>query len=188
MNTVIWEVKYDSPPKTTRHCTKCGAKTEHVSSGLFRVNAQKKQLDVWLVYRCARCGGTWKVTILSRVSPKSVGRELLDRFTRNDAALARGFALDEDLLARNGAETEPPLYAVVGEDIRTAAPSRIALVCECASKLRVCKVVREKLGLSSRAFSALVAQGFIRMENGADIEKARLGRGAVVLIGCGAPE
>lgn len=186
MNTVTWEVKYHSLPKTTRFCTKCGTKTEFVSSGLFRVNAQHKYLDIWLVYRCARCKTTWNLTILSRVNPKSVGGELLERFMNNDGALAERYATDTDLLARNGAETEPPAYAVRGEDIRLSGQTRIVILSPYPSKLRVGKLVREKLNLPRKTFNALVSDGVIRMENGADIEKAKLQREAVVLIGCAA--
>jgi hypothetical protein len=141
-------------------------------------------LDIWLVYRCARCKTTWNLTILSRVNPKSVGRELLERFTNNDGALAERYSTDTDLLARNGAETEPPAYAVRGEDIGLSGQTRIVILSPYPSKLRVGKLVREKLNLPRKTFDAFASAGIIRMENGADIEKAKLQREAVVLIGC----
>lgn len=182
MDTVIWEVTCASLPKTIRTCKKCGIKTEHVSSGLFRVNAQQKHLDIWLIYRCAKCKTTWNLTILSRVNPKSVGRELLERFMRNDGELAARYAMDADFLARNGAETKPPAYTVRGGEIDLSRPARIEIVSAYPLKLRVGKLVREKLGLTNKTFDALAAGGAIRMENGADIRRAKLGCKAVVLL------
>ncbi len=182
MNTITWEVKFLSPPRTLRHCKKCGAKTEHASSGAFRVNAQKKCLDVWLVYRCAHCRTTWNLTILSRVSPGGVGRELLDKFTANDAELARRYAMDAELLNRNGAETEAPAYCVEGEAADFTAGTRLRIVCDAPCSLKAAKVVREKLSLPRSAFEDMAARGVIRMESGADIRRARLQTETFVII------
>jgi hypothetical protein len=72
MERVLWEVRHPEPPKIVRYCKTCGAKAEYVSSGLFRVNAQQKSLDIWLVYRCTTCKSTWNMTIYSRINPKSI--------------------------------------------------------------------------------------------------------------------
>ena len=52
LRTVVWEVQYQTPPPAVRYCKKCGSQKEFVSSGQFRVNAQRKYLDVWLIYKC----------------------------------------------------------------------------------------------------------------------------------------
>ncbi|HOG00202.1 MAG TPA: DUF1062 domain-containing protein [Clostridia bacterium] len=187
MNTILWEVNYLSPPKITRRCAGCGAKTEHICSGLFRVNAQKKRLDVWLVYRCARCKGTWNLTILSRVNPNGVGPETLRRYVENDAALARSYAMDEDFLARAGADTEPAEYSVCGAEFDPAAQTRLRIVSACPSKLRVARLIRQKLNLSKRDFDALLERGTIRMEGGADVARAKLGKEAIVYFAARAP-
>ncbi|HWQ57552.1 MAG TPA: DUF1062 domain-containing protein [Clostridia bacterium] len=188
MNTITWEVNFLSPPKVTRHCAGCGARTEHIPSGLFRVNAQQKRLDIWLVYRCARCKGTWNLAILSRVSPAGVGRELLERYTENDASLALGCAMDENLLARAGADTEPPAYEINGEPFDPALESLLTITSPYPSRLRVAKLIREKLGLSRKDFEALCAARYIKMENGTDLSRARLNREAVVRFGARAAD
>jgi len=68
------------------------------------VNAQKKTLDVWLIYRCSVCGATWNLTVLSRVAPRSLPPELLRGFQDNDPDLAARYASDRALLKKNGAE------------------------------------------------------------------------------------
>lgn len=182
MNTIAWEVKLTAPPKTMRYCKKCGAKTEHVSSGAFRVNAQRKNLDVWLIYRCARCKTTWNLTIFSRVNSGSIGQELLGRFLANDPALALRYAADADLLNGSGAETGEPACYIQGGEIDPFGDTRIRLSCEYPLKLRVAKLIREKLALSKKDFEEMAARGAIRMENGADIGRAKLGREAYVIV------
>ena len=87
-----------------RYCKKCQTKTEFTSSGLFRVNANRKNLDVWLIYKCIKCNTTWNLTILSRITTGSIPQDLLDGFHENDIELAKHYASDVTLIKRNGAE------------------------------------------------------------------------------------
>jgi len=183
MKTVIWELKFLSAPKTMHYCKKCGARTEHVSSEAFRINAQGKSLDVWLIYRCVRCKTTWNLTILSRVNPGSLDRGLLERFTCNDGELARRYAMDTDFLKRNGAETEVPPYDVTGDEVDLARKTTVRIISRYPLGIRVSKILREKLFLSRKNFDEMVQGGLIRLEDGSDINKSRLYREANVVIG-----
>ena len=101
-------------PVALRPCGTCGADAEFASTGLFRVNAQKKRLDVWLIYRCATCGSVWNSAVISRGRPGSIDREELERFTGNDPVMALWCALDVGLLRRNGARRGKVAFAVEG--------------------------------------------------------------------------
>jgi len=70
MKIINLDIQYISTPPAIKHCKKCGRKTEYVCSGLFRVNAQRKYLDIWLIYKCSDCDCTWNMTIYSRINPK----------------------------------------------------------------------------------------------------------------------
>lgn len=182
MKTIVWEVTVLSPPDATRHCKRCGGKTAHRSSGLFRVNAQQKALDIWLVYRCAFCKSTWNLPLFSRISPKSIHPDLLRRLMENDGELACRYAMDTGLLKRNGAEPGPPVYDVRGEGIDPAQDVRVRLACRHPAEVRVAGIIRKKLSLSKRAFDALVAGGAVALENGADIHRCRVQPGLVILF------
>lgn len=52
------------------------------------MNAQKRNLDVWLIYRCAACDSTYNLTILSRTKPERIDKELFRKFLENDENLA----------------------------------------------------------------------------------------------------
>ena len=63
-----------------------------VCSERFRVNAQKKSLDVWLNYRCDSCEDVWKFPLLERRPVSELG-PALDDFARHDR-LAQSLQVD----------------------------------------------------------------------------------------------
>ena len=40
------------------------------------MNAQKRNIDVWLIYRCVECDSTYNLTILSRTKPELIKKDL----------------------------------------------------------------------------------------------------------------
>lgn len=60
----------------------------------FRVNANKKSLDVWLKYRCASCGETWKLPLFARRPVSELGASELDDFARHDRSAVWRYAFD----------------------------------------------------------------------------------------------
>src|SRR5688572_22600264 len=109
---VTWTIHATELPRVLRHCRRCDASRAFVSSGKFRVNAQKRRLDVWLVHRCAGCDDTWNAALHERVLPEELGA-VLDGYHENDAALARRAAFAVPGADRAVAFTveRPPLAA-----------------------------------------------------------------------------
>ncbi|HOV25641.1 MAG TPA: DUF1062 domain-containing protein [Pseudobacteroides sp.] len=104
MKIINLDIHQISPPTAIKHCKKCGRKTEYVCSGLFRVNAHRKNLDIWLIYKCSECDCTWNMTIYSRINPKSIAPETLEGFHQNDEELVKKYAMDVNLIKKNGAD------------------------------------------------------------------------------------
>ena len=98
MKKIVWEIEYFSLPPVIKYCKKCREKKAFICSGQFRVNAQRKSLDIWLIYKCSSCDTTWNATLYSRISPQSLNPELLEAFHRNDEMLIEQFAMNADLL------------------------------------------------------------------------------------------
>lgn len=182
MHKIVWEVQYLSTPTVLRYCKKCGKKTEYVSSGLFRVNGQRKYLDIWLIYKCSNCDTTWKSTIYSRINPKSLGTDLLEQFHVNDSVLAEKYAMDTELLRRNGAEPALPSYKVVGEEICWNVPIQLSIKSKYPSQIKVSAILRDKLALPQRAFENMVARGQIKSISGLDLKKCKLHTEVVLLL------
>ncbi|WP_326790109.1 MULTISPECIES: DUF1062 domain-containing protein [unclassified Streptomyces] len=82
-----WVVMPTCLPTVLRRCHAC-ASERFRADGKFRVNANHKLLDAWLLVLCAGCGDTGKLTILERTHVRSVRPELLDRMHDNDPGLA----------------------------------------------------------------------------------------------------
>ena len=87
-------------PLVLRRCHAC-ASGRFRANGKFRVNANHKLLDVWLLVLCTGCGETAKLTVLERMNVRSVRPELLDRLHDNDAGLAAELLQDPAVQLRN---------------------------------------------------------------------------------------
>ena len=74
-NRKKWIIMPESLPVVLRRCPKCGKKTEFGNSGKFRVNANGRMLDIWLIYRCKTCETSWNMTIYERVAPDRLKQE-----------------------------------------------------------------------------------------------------------------
>ncbi|MEU4762314.1 DUF1062 domain-containing protein [Actinosynnema sp. NPDC023794] len=95
-----WMVVPTRLPLVQRRCHVC-ASDRFRASGKFRVNANHKVLDAWLLLLCAACGDTVKLTVLERVNVRSVRSELLDRLHDNDLGLIADLLQDPVLRRRN---------------------------------------------------------------------------------------
>ncbi|SCJ76228.1 Uncharacterized protein conserved in bacteria [Anaerotruncus sp. 2789STDY5834896] len=165
MEHIDWEVQYLSLPAIRRHCQKCGGPSRFVCSGNFRVNAQRKSLDIWLIYRCACCHTTYNMDVYSRVRPDSIPPSELARFLQNDEQLAWRYATDNSVLQKNGVVLDTVDYRIQGllptpqmGKIQLQLHSRYAL------PVRVGTVLRKKMEFSADELKILVESGRIWMD------------------------
>ena len=152
--TVDWTVIPLSAPVVLTNCGRCGAAREFLCSGKFRVNAQRKNLDVWLIYKCRACASTWNMTILSRVSPRDIGGTLYSGFLENSPELAMRYAFDTGLHRKNGVRAcyDDMAYRVEGDvfpfDALKTEDVTLRISAPFSVNLRLDKLLRERLGLS----------------------------------------
>jgi len=95
-----WVVMPTCLPLVLRRCHTC-ASDRFRADGRFRVNANHKLLDIWLLVLCTACGETAKLTVLERTHVRSVRPELLDRLHDNDPSLAAELLQDPVVRRRN---------------------------------------------------------------------------------------
>ncbi|MCX5117705.1 DUF1062 domain-containing protein [Micromonospora sp. NBC_00362] len=95
-----WAVVPTCLPIVRRRCHACASQRLR-ASGKFRVNANHKILDVWLLALCTECGETAKLTVLERMTVRSVPPELLDRLHSNDPGLTAELLQDPAVQHRN---------------------------------------------------------------------------------------
>ena len=180
MKKIIWTARYLSAPTAVRYCKHCGTKTAFASSGLFRVNAQQKALDVWLIFKCPNCDTTWNCTIMSRVNPHALPPDLLQGFHANDEKLAMRYAADAALLKRNGVEPGIPEIEILGDTVDFTEPVSIELTAEWSAGYKAATAIRDKLGISRSQFDRLCESGKILCTSGQNLKKCRL-TGTIVI-------
>ena len=161
-------------PAAVRYCKRCWKKSEFVSSGLFRINAQQKNLDVWLVYNCQTCGTTWNLTVLSRINAYSLPQGLLERYTVNDSELALLHATDAALIKRNGAECCVAEAEVVGPDYSWSGITEIHAATKWPLENKASSLIRQKLKLSNRAFEKMCEERKIVCLSGQNLVKCKM--------------
>jgi hypothetical protein len=87
-------------PLVRRRCHAC-ASERFRASGKFRVNANHKLIDAWLLALCTGCGETTKVTVLERMTVRSIRPKLLGRLHDNDLGLTAELLQDPVVQRRN---------------------------------------------------------------------------------------
>ena len=112
--------------KILRGCPGCGGRSVYGSTGNFRVNANGRQVDVWLIYQCEKCGHTYNLAIYERVRPKEIPGEEYRSFLENDGQAALRWGTDKGVFARNRAEIdwEDISYEVIPVDGAIPAKDR----------------------------------------------------------------
>ncbi|WP_232320333.1 DUF1062 domain-containing protein [Herbidospora daliensis] len=97
-----WTVRRTRLPLLSLRCVDCASASATTGEGRFRVNANGKLLDVWLLARCVRCDRTSKLTVRSRVPVGSLDAAALRGYRDNDPGLVASTLLDPLVAYRNG--------------------------------------------------------------------------------------
>ncbi|EMK5831729.1 DUF1062 domain-containing protein [Citrobacter sedlakii] len=100
---VTWTVTPVGHQRIAKRCPSCNIKREFTPAGAFRINSQKKRLDVWSIYKCTHCECTWNIALFSRLNVNKLDPELYRRFLLNDADTVENFAHNKAILKRNNA-------------------------------------------------------------------------------------
>lgn len=102
-HTVLsWVVRRTRLPLLSLRCLDCRSESATAGEGRFRVNANGKLLDVWLLVRCVSCDRTTKLTVHERVPVRSFDPVRLDGYHASDKKLVAAALLDPLLARRNG--------------------------------------------------------------------------------------
>lgn len=181
-----WNIVPGGVPSVRRNCPKCKIKREFINSFKFRVNANGKALDVWLIYRCEHCSTTWNMAIYERRAVETIPEKEYFGFLSNDRALAEEYGRRQDLFVKNRAEAvmEECGYRVERDGSSTHADGEvmgeneerlIRLELSQPMKLRVDSLLAEQLGISRSAIKRWCGRGIIYLagmtENGEGEEK-----------------
>lgn len=162
MRKVVWTINFLSTPTITRHCKKCNRDMEFSCSERFRINAQGKYLDVWLIYNCKKCKTSWNSTIFSRVHTNKMDQELLALFQNNDPMLARQYGSDRTILNQNGVTLRRVEYEILGERFELDEPVILEIQSDFPLKIKLFNLLKAKLDLSTSELKQFLKEGAIQ--------------------------
>ncbi len=170
----LWVIRELGLPAIVKACVTCRS-TRHHPTGKFRVNANSKLLDIWMLINCALCDRTSKIPVHERINVRALANERLVMFEQNDPAIARHLAMDESLASRAGyrldwsgtweLDTDMPFYELERAD---PAPLEVFIRFELPAPIRVEKLLMAGFGLSRSAVKGMVGSGRIRLPMAVD--------------------
>ncbi|BAB50847.1 DUF1062 domain-containing protein [Mesorhizobium japonicum] len=157
---IHWAITPEIAPQPLINCNRCGGVKAYRCSGKFRVNANGKRIDVWLIYRCVDCDNSWNFGIFERCNRRDIEPVLLQALESNDAGLARRHAFDIATLRNQvGRVEEFPDVAVhkrlLGGASESAATLELQLGLEMPTSLRLDRLLASELGISRSRLQTL---------------------------------
>jgi hypothetical protein len=157
---IHWAITPQIAPQPLINCNRCGGVKAYRCSGKFRVNANGKRIDVWLIYRCVTCDNSWNFGIFERSNRRDIEPTLLQALESNDPGLARRHAFDIVALRNQvGRVEEFPDVAVhkrlLGGAGEEAAVLELQLGLEMPTSLRLDRLLANELGIARSRLQAL---------------------------------
>ncbi|WP_250004482.1 DUF1062 domain-containing protein [Actinoplanes sp. M2I2] len=148
-------------PLVRLRCHAC-ASERFRPSGKFRVNANHKLIDAWLLVLCAACGATAKLAILERVTVRSIRPELLHQLYGNNPGLITEVLGDPGFQRRNRIALDwggAWRLDTGGSDYRDREVIDVAVRFGAPIPVRPARLIAEGCGLARAEVERLIAQG-----------------------------
>ncbi|WP_105381858.1 DUF1062 domain-containing protein [Neorhizobium alkalisoli] len=165
---VEWTLTPKTPPQAILRCSSCGDTRPFRSSGRTRLNANGKQLDAWLIYKCVDCDGTWNRPIFERQSVRSLDPALLEALQASAPGYVAGLEFDQEGLKACAGRIEESGDIGMGRKVlRHDADWRrigITLALPYPFGLRLDRLLAAELPLSRSRLQVLFEAGDIRVE------------------------
>lgn len=187
--TITWEVKAKNPPLLIKKCSHCDSNRFYCSDK-FRMNAQKKNIDVWLIYRCVKCDNTCNLTLLSRSKPDLIDKTLFHSFSMNDKDTAWKYAFSTEMERKNNLRLDygSVEYEVIPntslEDLLNLSNEviKIHIKCEFEFDLKLSSLIRRCFSLSANQVKRMFEDGIITITSNKPPQKHKVKDGDMILI------
>ena len=187
--TITWEVKVKNTPLLIKKCSHCDSDRFYCSDK-FRMNAQKKNIDVWLIYRCVKCNNTCNLTLLSRSKPDLIDKTLFHSFSMNDKDAAWKYAFSTEMERKNNLRLDygSVEYEVIPntslEDLLNLPNEviKIHIKCEFEFDLKLSSLIRRCFSLSANQVKRMFEDGIITISGNKPPQKHKVKDGDMILI------
>ena len=187
--TFTWEIKAKNSPLLIKKCSHCDSDRFYCSDK-FRMNAQKKNIDVWLIYRCVKCDNTCNLTLLSRSKPDLIDKTLFHSFSMNDKDTAWKYAFSTEMERKNNLRLDygSVEYEVIPntslEDLLNLSNEviKIHIKCEFEFDLKLSSLIRRRFSLSANQVKRMFEDGIITISGNKPPQKHKVKNGDMILI------
>ncbi|MGE0281825.1 MAG: DUF1062 domain-containing protein [Rhizobiaceae bacterium] len=164
--SVRWTIAPKTFPQPWRFCSRCGKAQPFRCGEKFRLNANGKRLDAWLIYKCAVCDDTWNRMIIERRVTRDIDPEMLAAFEANDTGLIRRYAFDAVALRRHAHRVDAFADVEIFKEVLADQPSvQPRLTIELAPILpvptRLDRLLATELALSRGRIAAMGQAGLL---------------------------
>ena len=185
----VWTVLPSTTPKIIRRCPRCD-RDRFYSSDKFRINANKKIIDVWLIYKCVNCDFTHNLPIITRKPVSKIDGKLFTRLQENDAALCWQYAFDAGIFQK-GMQIDWDIDIAIqerslqNEVVVDDCKVQILIQSEFILKIPIFSVLRAKMQLSRNLLEKLQKNEELEVfrQNGDPLNlKAALGQGCILRV------
>lgn len=181
--------KVKNTPLLIKKCSHCDSDRFYCSDK-FRMNAQKKNIDVWLIYRCVKCDNTCNLTLLSRSKPDLIDKTLFHSFSMNDKDAAWKYAFSTEMERKNNLRLDygSVEYEVVPdtslEDLLNLSNEviKIHIKCEFEFDLKLSSLIRRCFSLSANQVKRMFEDGIITISGNKPPQKHKVKDGDMILI------
>lgn len=187
--TITWEVKVKNTPLLIKKCSHCDSDRFYCSDK-FRMNAQKKNIDVWLIYRCVKCDNTYNLTLLSRSKPDLIDKTLFHSFSMNDKDTAWKYAFSTEMERKNNLRLDygSVEYEIIPntslEDLLNLSNEviKIHIKCEFEFDLKLSSLIRRRFSLSANQVKRMFEDGIITISGNKPPQKHKVKNEDMILI------
>lgn len=161
---VRWTITPQTFPEPWLACSRCDGLKPFRCSEKFRLNANGKRLDAWLIYRCSDCDSTWNRPLFDRRHRSDIDPLMLQALQTNDPEWARRFAFDITALRRHATRIEGSADVILRKEILAAEDApfsrvEILLAVSGATPVRADRLLAGELGLSRKRIQELEDEG-----------------------------
>lgn len=154
------------------------------------MNAQKKNIDVWLIYRCVKCDNTCNLTLLSRSKPDLIDKTLFHSFSMNDKDTAWKYAFSTEMERKNNLrlDYDSVEYEVIPntslEDLLNLSNEviKIHIKCKFEFDLKLSSLIRRCFSLSANQVKRMFEDGIITITSNKPPQKHKVKDGDMILI------
>ena len=187
--TIRLEVQVNNTPLLIKMCSHC-VSDRFYCSDKFRMNAQKKNIDVWLIYRCVKCDNTCNLTLLSRSKPDLIDKTLFHSFSMNDKDTAWKYAFSTEMERKNNLRLDYGSieYEIIPntslEDLLNLSNEviKIHIKCEFEFDLKLSSLIRRRFSLSANQVKRMFEDGIITISGNKPPQKHKVKNGDMILI------